>query len=151
MGQLLSQLAPPSTNVSTLPSALSSLNKNAEGHVSYADATGPSATLSPAYRHEVVHRILELTSTDTYANISDFEWYFSVLIDLVYIANVPVGKEIQARMLDVVARVKSIRPHAVETCRKLLRDAAFIGNLQDSSSCPEVVFAAAWICGEYAR
>lgn len=72
-------------------------------------------------------------------------------MDLVYVANVPVGKEIQTRMLDVVARVKSIRPYAVGMCRKLIGDIAFVGNLQDPSNCPEVVFAAAWICGEYAR
>jgi AP-3 complex subunit delta-1 len=109
------------------------------------------ASLTPAYRLELVHRILSMTSHDAYVHITDFEWYFSVLVDLAYVAEVPVGIEIRNSMLDVAARVEELRSYAVDLCRKLLRDGGFVEPPKSDSRCPEVIYAAAWICGEYSK
>ena len=107
--------------------------------------------MSPAYRLEVVRRILQITSADTYGNVTDFDWYMSVLIDLTYVSNVDVGEQIKDIILDVVARVRSVRSSAVGLLARLLDDASFLDNLGDEAYCGEVIYAAAWVCGEYSR
>jgi AP-3 complex subunit delta len=81
----------------------------------------------------------------------DFEWYLSVLVDLAYVANVNVGARIRDQLVDVVGRVKAARRCAVKLMVKLLSDDTFLEVDGDESSCTEVLWAAAWICGEYCR
>lgn len=93
-----------------------------------------------------------MTSADTYDNVADFEWYMSVLIDLAYVAKAPIGSQLRASMLDVVSRVKSLRNYSVQLCQRILNDEHFsAGSLEGDENCFEVVYAAAWICGEYGR
>ncbi|EPS94094.1 hypothetical protein FOMPIDRAFT_93373 [Fomitopsis schrenkii] len=56
--------------------------------------------------------------------------YLSVLVDLAYVAGVPVGGAIRDQLVDIVAR-------------------SFLANATEDSGCPEVLWAAAWICGEH--
>src|SRR5213078_824958 len=42
-----------------------------------------TSTLPNHYRNEVLHRILDICSRDTYSAIMDFEWYVEVLVQLV--------------------------------------------------------------------
>ena len=110
---------------------------------------------SSSYRNLLTQRILQLTSQDGYANVNDFEWYFSVLIDLAYVAPTP-GRSLHDALIDVSVRVRAIRRYSTKLCCKVLSDDAFIGNAavvenveQDGSA--EVLSAAAWICGEYCQ
>lgn len=108
--------------------------------------------VSPAYRTEVVHRILSMTSADTYVNITDFEWYATVLVDLAYVSHVSVGEEIKDRILDVVARVRgNFRPFVVGLMMRLLRDQTFIAGAREEGSCGEILYAASWVVGEYCQ
>lgn len=106
---------------------------------------------SPAYRLTLAQRILSLGSQDLYDNVTDFEWYISVLVDLAYVARVNVGAEIRVQLVDITGRVRAVRRYAVHVMVKLLSDDSFLHNASDEGGCPEVLWAAAWICGEYCR
>jgi AP-3 complex subunit delta-1 len=113
------------------------------------------ATLNPskskAYRFTLAQRILAISSQDTYSNITDFHWYLSVLVDLTYVAGANVGVEIRDQLVDVVGRVRGVRRRAVELMVTLLSDESLVLNAREEGSCAEVLWAAAWICGEYCR
>lgn len=106
---------------------------------------------SPAYRLILSQRILNICSQSTYDNVINFEWYLSVLVDLAHVANVDVGAEIRDQLVDVVGRVRAARRYAVKLMYSLLSDDTMLRNAQDEGSCSEVLWAAAWICGEYCR
>ncbi|OCH95738.1 Adaptor protein complex AP-3 delta subunit, partial [Obba rivulosa] len=143
--QLLSHLV---RSDSALPSAAQSLLL----HTS-ANSTGPKASTSPsqspAYRLTLAQRILALGSQDMYDNVVDFEWYLSVLVDLAYVAGVDVGEQIRDQLLDIAVRVRGARRFAVQLMIKVLSDDIFLLNASDEGSCAEILWAAAWICGEF--
>ncbi|EGN93647.1 hypothetical protein SERLA73DRAFT_97586 [Serpula lacrymans var. lacrymans S7.3] len=143
--QLLSHLV--KSDTSTLPSAVQSLSQS----VNSAPSTKPliSPSQSPAYRLVLSQRILSICSQSTYDNIVDFEWYLSVLVDLAYISNSDVGLHIRDQLIDVVTRVKAARGYAVQLMVKLISDSTFLLNATEQGSCSEVLWAAAYICGEY--
>ncbi|KAF8588353.1 Adaptor protein complex AP-3 delta subunit [Ramaria rubella] len=146
--QLLSHLIHPTTSQ---PSASHTLSLLSSSVSPTSSSTSPSSPLtSPAYRHLLTHRILSLTSRDGYANIEDFEWYFAVLIDLAYVSPVP-GPALRDALLDVVVRVRAVRGYALKLCARLLGDDAFANNAAFKGGSAEVLWAAAWICGEYCR
>lgn len=43
----------------------------------------PTPTFSAEYRVAIIRKILEMCSKDSYANISDFDWYIGILLQLV--------------------------------------------------------------------
>ncbi|KAG6842376.1 hypothetical protein C0991_007506 [Blastosporella zonata] len=142
--QVLSHLVPEKSSLA-LPTAAQSL----------AQATAPttrpflSPSQSPAYRLVLCQRILTMCSQSTYENVTNFEWYISVLVDLAHIANVDVGAEIRDQLVDVVGRVKAVRRYAVRLMYQLISDDTRLRNAHDEGSCSEVLWAAAWVCGEY--
>ena len=85
----------------------------------------------------------------TYENVTNFEWYLSVLVDIAHVSNVDIGAEIRDQLLDIVGRVRAARPYAVKLMSSLLIDDNLIRNAHETGSCFEVLWAAAWICGEY--
>lgn len=143
MQQLLSHLV--RSESTSIPTASQSLVDNAAGQSSKAPLN-PSQ--SPAYRLILSQRILAICSQDTYDNITDFQWYLSVLVDLAYVASVDVGAQIRDQLVDVVGRVRGVRRWAVELMMRLLSDETFLLNAHEEGSCSEVLWAAAWICGE---
>lgn len=121
-------------------------------HASAATSSIPnslSPSQSPAYRLTLAQRILALCSQSTYETVTNFEWYLSVLVDLAHVANVDVGSEIRDQLVDIVGRVRGVRGYAVKLMYTLLSDDAIIRNAGEAGSCSEVLWAAAWICGEY--
>jgi AP-3 complex subunit delta-1 len=93
-----------------------------------------------------------MTSADTYVNITDFEWYMTVLVDLAYVSNVDVGEEIKDRILDVTARVRgSFRPFVVSLMLRLLKDETFVESARQEGNCSEILYAASWVVGEYCQ
>lgn len=150
--QLLSHLVPTASAASSLPSAATALARSADASLPTPAAGGVTpAILSPAYRLEIVRRVIKMTSADTYANITDFDWYMSVLVDLAYVSNVDVGYELKEVLLDVVSRVRSVRPTAVALLSRLLSDDNFLENSAEEGGCVEVLAAAAFVCGEHSR
>lgn len=147
--QLLSYLVRPDS--SSLPTAAQSLALN----MSSSSPDGAVSILAPtqlsSYRLILVQHLLTICSQDTYDNVVDFQWYLSVLLDLTYVASVKVGNQIRDQLVDIVARVRGVKRWAVELMTRLVRDDTFLSNSQEEGSCAEVLWAAAWICGENSR
>lgn len=121
------------------------------------------------YRVTVIRRILEMCSRDTYANVTDFEWYIDVLVQLVRVSPATkasseaddvedveesddVGHGIGRQLQNVAVRVKSARAEAVDAAQSLVfvdrRDQMFPSSGNGGFS---VLEYAAWVVGEYAN
>lgn len=99
----------------------------------------------------------------------DFGWYTSVLVDLTYVApasvDTGVGSAIRDQLLDVAMRVSdpSVRKRSVELMARLLGDEGMLDGIvrtddtengsergvSNGGGEEEVLWAAAWICGEF--
>lgn len=77
--------------------------------------------------------------------------YISILVELTRLEGTRHGHLIASQMLDVAIRVKAIRSFAVAQMATLLDNAHLLtGNMQRMGIC-EVLYAAAWICGEFSE
>ncbi|KAF2876105.1 armadillo-type protein [Massariosphaeria phaeospora] len=120
------------------------------------------------YRVSVIRRILEMCSRDTYANITDFEWYIDVLVQLVRVSPATkssaapddgddvdqpddVGRAIGQELRNVAVRVKSVRSETIEAAQSLVlvdrRDQMFPASGNGGLG---VLEYAGWLVGEYA-
>jgi len=121
------------------------------------------------YTVDVIARILNMCSRNNYSNLSDFDWYIDVLIQLIRIAPVPRQRQLQLdlssptsqaaasdisekigdEIRNIAVKVKAVRYAAVRAA-----DAVIIQLNSESSSTQHVVSGvlkpAAWIVGEYA-
>lgn len=112
-------------------------------HVDKAEGT--------TYRDELLTKIIDICSQSNYQYITNFEWYISILVELTRLEGTRHGHLIASQMLDVAIRVKAIRVFAVAQMAMLLDNAHFLtGNMQRNGIC-EVLYAAAWICGEFSE
>ena len=130
------------------------------------------STLMPdEYRTTIIRQILTMCSRNTYTNITDFEWYIDVLVELVRLvpqgtrnlvspleqirpfdgSDLEVSAAIGAELRNVAVRVKSVRAEAVRAADLL------VANRRKQTSALEnghkgiaVLAYAAWIVGEYA-
>lgn len=120
------------------------------------------------YRVNVIQRILEMCSSDTYANITDFEWYIDVLVQLVRVSPATrtsamdekdeadhsdeIGNGIGRELQNVAIRVKSVRSEAVDAAQSLVlvdrRDQMFPASGNGGQG---VLECAGWLVGEYAN
>jgi len=101
-----------------------------------------------AYKNELIEKIVEICSINKYKNITDFEWYLGVLSDLTAIRDSDCGPLICAQLLDVVIRVKIVRPFAVDCAITMLERH---NNPLASEHSLDFLYAAAFIVGEYAE
>ena len=121
------------------------------------------------YRREVITRILDMSSNETYANISDFEWYLDVLVQLVRLvppssntntglhdralekaSDVNISSRIGSQILDIAVRVKSLRPEATRAADSLI----LVSNRQSlfpiaGNGAEGVLRPVAWVVGEF--
>jgi AP-3 complex subunit delta-1 len=117
------------------------------------------------YRQSVIERILEMCSKGNYTNMDDFEWYITVLVELVRQCpstmtggtsgsqgspKQTMADAIGDELRNVAVRVKGVRPEAAAAAQSLLlldnRDENFA---QTTESAQNVLAAAAFIAGEY--
>jgi AP-3 complex subunit delta len=122
--------------------------------------------LPDEYRHEIISRILDMCSHNTYANIVDFEWYIEILVHLV--RHLPadtdqastrssleddnsLGARVGGQLRDITVRVKELRPETTKAAETLVllsnRTLAFP---KHGTGQGQVIKSAAWICGEFA-
>ncbi|KAF1360318.1 Adaptor protein complex AP-3 delta subunit [Lizonia empirigonia] len=119
------------------------------------------------YRVNVIRRILEICSRDTYSNVTDFEWYIDVLTQLVRVSPAikhaaaaedddsehldDVGAGIGHELQNVAVRVRSVRHEAVDAAQSLVlvdrRDRMFPASGNGGQG---VLEYAGWLVGEYA-
>lgn len=76
--------------------------------------TASTALMDPTYRADIIRRIVFICSQNSYANITNFEWYLAVLSDLTNVAGVNVGELLMQQFMDVGVRVKSVRSYTVK-------------------------------------
>ncbi|XP_007460429.1 PREDICTED: AP-3 complex subunit delta-1 isoform X1 [Lipotes vexillifer] len=112
-------------------------------HVDKAEGT--------TYRDELLTKIIDICSQSNYQHITNFEWYISILVELTRLEGTRHGHLIAAQMLDVAIRVKAIRRFAVSQMSALLDSAHLVASSTQRSSICEVLYAAAWICGEFSE
>ncbi|KAG9785596.1 Adaptor protein complex AP-3 delta subunit, partial [Aureobasidium melanogenum] len=124
--------------------------------------------LSDDYRAEIISRILAMGSHNTYANITDFEWYIEILVHLVRHLpaeqnnafpsrtaleddNTSLGAQVGAQLVDIAVRVKELRPETTQAAETLvLLSNRVIAYPRHGSGQNQVLRSAAWICGEFA-
>ena len=129
-----------------------------------SDALPP---LPEPYRIGIIRRILEMCSRESYANVTDFEWYIDVLVQLVRVCppsttshasplsdddeNEEVSRIIGRELRNVAVRVRGVRPDATRAAESLIlldnKSKMFpsAGNAGQG-----VLGPAAWIAGEFA-
>ncbi|XP_062366183.1 AP-3 complex subunit delta-1 isoform X1 [Cinclus cinclus] len=112
-------------------------------HVDKAEGT--------TYRDELLTKIIDICSQSNYQYITNFEWYISILVELTRLEGTRHGHLIAAQMLDVAIRVKAIRRFAVSQMATLLDNAHLIASNAQRNGICEVLYAAAWICGEFSE
>ncbi|KAG0236903.1 AP-3 complex subunit delta [Actinomortierella wolfii] len=110
--------------------------------------TNPDS-MDTSYRADIVRRIVFICSQNSYANVSNFEWYLAVLSDLTNLPRVDAGELLMHQFMDVGVRVKTVRPYTVKLMVKLLADTKLIESGKQEDSNVMVLFAAAWLAGEY--
>jgi len=122
------------------------------------------------YRISIIRRILEMCSRNTYSNISDFDWYIDILIQLIrHVPTIMIGgihagesgkcsdvvdredvaNEIGKELRNVAVRVKSSR-REVTRAVELLLSVDRREQMLPSSGSLGVLEPAVWIVGEYA-
>nr|KAJ3418119.1 AP-3 complex subunit delta-1 [Polyrhizophydium stewartii] len=102
-----------------------------------------------SYRLEVAKRIIAVCSKDTFANIANFEWYISILIDLSFCPGINVGMLIAHQFIEVCVRVKEIVPFAVASLAKLLSDTELLESATKEINNTHVLYGVAWVVGEF--
>ncbi|XP_012921300.1 AP-3 complex subunit delta-1 isoform X1 [Heterocephalus glaber] len=112
-------------------------------HVDKAEGT--------TYRDELLTKIIDICSQSNYQYITNFEWYISILVELTRLEGTRHGHLIAAQMLDVAIRVKAIRKFAVSQMSMLLDSAHLVASSTQRNGICEVLYAAAWICGEFSE
>lgn len=111
-------------------------------HVSYPK-------MGNKFRDEIVFKVIDICSRNDYFYISNFDWYITVLVTLASIeGGTSHGNLIAQQLLDVVVRVKDVRPYAVKQMAAILKHT---DKFSTNFSVTEVLYAAAWICGEYSE
>lgn len=98
-----------------------------------------------SYRVEVIRKIIEVCSKDMYSLLPDFDWYSSVLVELVQLADGAdeVGSEIGEQLRDIAVRVRDVRDVVVSAAVNLTSRQYCYSNM------PSVLTPALWIIGEY--
>ncbi|KAH8387628.1 hypothetical protein KR093_008310 [Drosophila rubida] len=100
-----------------------------------------------AYRDELLYKVIEICAQSSYLYVTNFEWYMTVLVELIQLeAGSKHGRLIAEQLLDVAIRVPVVRQFAVNEMTNLLD--TFTVSAQ-SNSMYEVLYAAAWIVGEF--
>ncbi|XP_058834592.1 AP-3 complex subunit delta isoform X2 [Topomyia yanbarensis] len=100
-----------------------------------------------AYRDELLFKVIEICSQGSYQYVTNFEWYLTVLVELIQLeTGSKHGKVIATQLLDVAIRVQAVRTFAVNEMSSLLASYPITAQ---SSTMHEVLYAAAWIVGEF--
>jgi hypothetical protein len=99
------------------------------------------------YKTQLVSKLITIAAQRDYKYVTDFEWYIDVLVRLTRVPGNEQGKLIADQFLDVAVRVEAVRRFAVKQMILLLQDQLFYNS---QSLIVEVLYAAAWIAGEFA-
>merc|ERR1711871_1620115 len=105
-----------------------------------------------SFRNELIGTCIQVCQSNSYANVTDFEWYIGILVELSQFHGMEHGVLIASQLIDVVVRVKSVRQFGVKAMVNMLVDPKILGQCnRDSDGLSEVLYAAAWIAGEFSE
>lgn len=108
-------------------------------HIEQAEGT--------TYRDEMLFKVIEICSQGSYQYVTNFEWYLTVLVELIQLeAGSKHGSAIADQLLDVAIRVHAVRGYAVAEMTTLLENFPVTSQ---NSVMYDVLYAAAWIVGEF--
>lgn len=112
-------------------------------HVSYPK-------MGNKFRDEIVLKVIEICGDgNKYRFIKNLDWYITVLVTLASIeGGTSHGVLIAQQLLDVTYRAEAVRPYAVKQMEAILNHT---DKFSSNFSVTEVLYAAAWICGEYSE
>ncbi|KAL8941586.1 MAG: hypothetical protein Q9211_001769 [Gyalolechia sp. 1 TL-2023] len=134
-----------------------------------------ASALTIEYRMATIKQILDMCTKDTYVNVSDFEWYINVLVQLIRFVPLESGSGFKSKGLsndqglvqqvtseevladigrelrNVAVRVHSVRPDAVHAAASLLRGEEECSTIQPGHDGGGALPFAAWVVGEYAE
>lgn len=125
-------------------------------------APPPASTDLYEYQTSLAQSILDMCSRNMYANISDFDWYIDVLVQLVDIAppvqttasqgtGLAVYEKIGSELQNVATRVSAARMHATEASASLISALGQHELVRSAGVGAYLVLGhAAFIVGEYA-
>ncbi|XP_056647790.1 AP-3 complex subunit delta [Diorhabda sublineata] len=100
------------------------------------------------YRDELLSKIILICSQNNYQFITNFEWYVTVLVELAQMEfGSKQGHVIGAQLMDVCIRVQAIRTFTVTEMAQIIDVYA---STSQFTIMQEVLYAAAWLCGEFA-
>ncbi|CAH8638345.1 unnamed protein product [Schistosoma rodhaini] len=102
------------------------------------------------YRNELLSKVVYICSQDNYRNVTSFEWYVTVLVELASTDGIRNGDLLAAQLIDVSIRVPTVRTFCVEQMAILLDISQSLTSGGKQNAIQETLRAAAWICGEYA-
>ncbi|ORY48698.1 Adaptor protein complex AP-3 delta subunit [Rhizoclosmatium globosum] len=145
---LMKQLDPTSIAAADDPIAAAKAVKDGHNQPTSANLTIASDS---TYGNQVIRRILEVCSKDTYRLVTDFEWYVGVLIGFVKVKGSCVGVEVAEQLVDVCVRVEGVREVAVALLTDLILDPDFHASTAFEKNNTDVLYAAAWVVGEYSH
>ena len=139
------------------------------------DKNDNDSAIPSGYRIAIIRQIVDMCAKHTYANITDFEWYIDVLVQLVGLvplASMTKSKNLEPpnehnstslgtgddtasyigrELLNVAVRVSSVRSEAVQAAASLLSlGENHASNLFDVPRGGGALRSAAWVVGEYA-
>ena len=116
------------------------------------------------YRTDLIAKITCICSANQYENITDFDWYTKVLVELAKLPGLRNGKALAHELLDIVVRVRTARCFAVQQladlvefvhgqAEQLASGAAgkreTLVNVASEDGIAEVLMTAAYAVGEY--
>lgn len=103
------------------------------------------------YRDEIISKLVLICSQNSYHFVTSFEWYVSVLVELSRVEGSRHGTLVADQMIDVAVRVPTVRRFTVSQMALLLQNACVLMAGARANSMLEVLYAAAWICGEFGQ
>ena len=100
------------------------------------------STSEGSFRHDLVEKIIEVCSKENYACMTNFEWYIATLCKLARMPGVCNGHHLRQQLMDVIIRVRAVRPYGVKMMVELLRDSEMFSQSSRDLSAAEVLCAA---------
>ncbi|EKX52394.1 Adaptor protein complex 3 subunit delta, partial [Guillardia theta CCMP2712] len=102
-----------------------------------------------SFRHDLVDKIIEVSSANGYAAVTNFEWYITTLCKLARVPGVCNGLNLKNQLMDVIIRVRAVREFGVAAMVDILRDIDMLSQCSRDPTSAEVMYAAAWLVGEF--
>ena len=107
-----------------------------------------SYVTSAFFVSNTIPKIISMARRNNYENVSNFNWYFAILLDLARIPNPKADDTlIASEIQSIVSRVQPLQSFAIKLLMDVLEDNAFVSSLRGNAG--HVWTAITWIIGEY--